>query len=210
LTGVGKAQDSERHLSTEQAIGLAVVAGGFDFVTTILTGGIAKGAKLAWAGKALVAFFVKVPSKTATSILLAEMTRRKDEPATDLGAHAWTAVQEWAADEAAGAIAEKLLKIPQVNAVLRKIAVVGAGVIKDNAADLKGAVVSKLVRKRAQSGVEKGIKAAATAAMPTAATIVRDGPPRDPLPEAVIRQPVHGGAALESAVLNSIISPLNS
>jgi hypothetical protein len=210
LTGVGKAQDSERHLTTEQAVGVAVVSGGFDFVTTVLTGGIAKGAKLAWAGKAVVAFFVKVPTKTATSIMLADMTRRKDEPPASLGVHAWSAVQDWAIDEAAGAAAKKILEISPVRNLLRKIVVAGANVVKENAADVKGLVIKKLVDKAADKTAQAGLKAGSSAVVRTAASVVSAGAPKDKLPEAVVRQPVHGGAALESAVLSAILSPLFS
>jgi hypothetical protein len=207
LTGVGKAQDCERHLTTEQAVGVAIVSGGLDFVVSVVSGGVGKGAK--FAGKAIIALVTKVPTKTITSLMLADMTRRKDEPAPSLGAHAWSALQDWAIDQAAGAIGDKILKVPAVNRWVRKIAVAGASVIQGKS-DAKAALIGKTVRKVVSSGTSDGVKAAGAAGMSTIDAVVSAGPPRDKMPEAMVRQPVFGGAALESAVLNSILSPLAS
>jgi hypothetical protein len=203
LTGTAKAQDSERHLTTQQAIGVAVVSGSFSFVTSVLVGGIAKGAALKDAGKAAVGFFVKVPTKTVTSIMLADMTRRKDEPAKSIGVHAWEVAKDEFLDAAGGLAAGKLLDIPSVNAVVRKMAVVAASVVKTGATDLKGALASKAVRKTAQDKVSSSLQW-------TIEQVVSKGAPKGKLPEAASRQPVHGGAGLEYHVLLAIISPLSS
>jgi hypothetical protein len=202
LTGTAKAQDNER-LTTQQAVGVAVVSGSFDFVTTVVTGGISKGVKMGKLASAAVGFFVKVPTKTATSIMMAEMTRRKDEPAEGLGHHAWEVTKEEAIDAATDAIADKFLELPGIKRVVRGLAVAAANVVKSGANDAKGGVAAGYVRRKAKDLVTNAQKT-------TVEVIVRKGAPKDPLPEAVIRQPVHGGAGLEYHVLLAILSPLSS
>jgi hypothetical protein len=194
LTGTAKVQDTEQHLTTQQAVGIALVTGGLDFVTTIVTGGIAKGAKLAEGGAAVVTFFVKVPTKTLTSIFFAEMTRKPDEPGESLGVHAWDATKESFMEGAGGLAAGKLLKIPAVGNLLKKLVVVG------------GTTISKATEEWQEFGKE----AAKEVGSQSAAALVKKGAPKGKLPEAVSRQPIHGGGGMEYHVLLAIMSPLRS
>jgi hypothetical protein len=198
LTGTAKAQDTERHLTTQQAVGIALVSGSLDFVTTVVTGGIAKGAKLAEGGAAIVTFFVKVPTKTMTSILFAEMTRKPDEPAESLGVHAWEATKESFVEAAGGVVAAKLLKVPAVSNLLKKLVVVGGTAISNATGDWK-----EFGKEATKEGISQALQM-------TAEKIVKKGPPKDKLPEAVSRQPIHGGSGMEYHVLLAIMSPLSS
>jgi len=200
LTGVGKAQDCDHKLTIEQAVGVAMVSGSLDFFTSVVSLGVGPATKgLSWGGKALVNLVIKVPTKTVTSIGIAEIERRPGDKSESLAAHAWKATQSWAIDTTAGGV----MTLGPVKLLLRGIALPIATAVKSNAADLKGAVASKFIR----GGAKSLVKAGETTGLDA---VVKMGVDRSPLPDAVIRQPVHGGADVIKARLNAVLSPLQS